>query len=190
MVQEHRLCQARWIATLPALMRSGRGAPAGVLGLAAVSSHGKRLGGTAVLVRSGLPAPLAPLGVPEAPLQGRLTRVRLESRGCELAIASAYFHTAGALGSRSRAMLADCLHNLAALGPGGLATLLGTLFLAGLAGGVTHCASMCGPFVLAQSAALADRNAGGPLLRRLAGAASVSPMTWLTVRRRSLGTQP
>ncbi len=68
-------------------------------------------------------------------------------------------------------MLADCLHDLAALGPGGLATLLGTLFLAGLAGGATHCATMCGPFVLAQSAALADRNAGGPLLRRLAGAA-------------------
>jgi sulfite exporter TauE/SafE len=68
-------------------------------------------------------------------------------------------------------MLADCLHDLAALGPGGLAALLGTLFLAGLAGGATHCASMCGPFVLAQSAALADRHAGGPLLRRLAGAA-------------------
>ncbi len=68
-------------------------------------------------------------------------------------------------------MLADCLHDLAALGPGGLAALLGTLFLAGLAGGVTHCAGMCGPFVLAQSTALADRAAGGPLLRRLAGAA-------------------
>ncbi len=68
-------------------------------------------------------------------------------------------------------MLADCLHDLAALGPGGLAALLGTLFLAGLAGGVTHCAGMCGPFVLAQSSALADRTAGGPLLRRLAGAA-------------------
>ncbi|MCK8784775.1 sulfite exporter TauE/SafE family protein [Roseomonas sp. NAR14] len=64
-------------------------------------------------------------------------------------------------------MLADCLHDLTALGTGGLATLCGTLFLAGLAGGVTHCAGMCAPFVLVQSAGLA----GGPALRRLAGAA-------------------
>ena len=32
-------------------------------------------------------------------------------------------------------MLADCLHDLAALGPGGLPTVMGALFLAGLAGG-------------------------------------------------------
>ena len=40
--------------------------------------------------------------------------------------------------------LADCLHGLTALGPGGLPMLLGALFLAGLAGGATHCAGMCG----------------------------------------------
>ncbi len=68
-------------------------------------------------------------------------------------------------------MLANCLHDLAALGPGGLAALLGSLFLAGLAGGATHCAAMCGPFVLAQSAARANAIAGGPMLARLAGAA-------------------
>ncbi|MDQ1079994.1 sulfite exporter TauE/SafE family protein [Pseudoroseomonas cervicalis] len=68
-------------------------------------------------------------------------------------------------------MLANCLHDLAALGPGGLATLMGGLFLAGLAGGATHCAAMCAPFVLAQAAAGAERSAGGPFLTRLAGAA-------------------
>jgi uncharacterized protein len=61
-----------------------------------------------------------------------------------------------------------CVHDLAALGPGGLAALTGALFLAGLAGGATHCAGMCGPFVLAQVAA---RDAGGGTLRRLGGAA-------------------
>jgi hypothetical protein len=35
-------------------------------------------------------------------------------------------------------MLADCLHGLEALGHGGLLALMGTLFLAGLAGGLTH----------------------------------------------------
>lgn len=68
-------------------------------------------------------------------------------------------------------MLADCLHDLTALGAGGLPTVMAALFLAGLAGGVTHCAAMCAPFVLAQSAALADRHAGGGVLRRLSGAA-------------------
>jgi uncharacterized protein len=68
-------------------------------------------------------------------------------------------------------MLADCLHSLAALGPGGLAALLGAMFLAGLAGGATHCATMCAPFVLAQAAAGADASAGGGMLRRLSGAA-------------------
>jgi uncharacterized protein len=68
-------------------------------------------------------------------------------------------------------MLADCLHSLAALGPGGLSALMGALFLAGLAGGATHCATMCAPFVLAQAAVGADRGAGGGVLRRLSGAA-------------------
>lgn len=68
-------------------------------------------------------------------------------------------------------MLADCLHDLAALGPGGLPALLGALFLAGLAGGATHCATMCAPFVLAQAAT--GVGAGGGTLRRLAGAALV-----------------
>lgn len=68
-------------------------------------------------------------------------------------------------------MLADCLHDLTLLGPGGVPALAGALFLAGLAGGLTHCAGMCAPFVLAQAAATADRAAGGGTLRRLAGAA-------------------
>ena len=66
-------------------------------------------------------------------------------------------------------MLADCLHDLAALGPGGLPALLGALFLAGLAGGVSHCSTMCAPFVLAQAAT--GVGAGGGRLQRLAGAA-------------------
>jgi len=66
-------------------------------------------------------------------------------------------------------MLADCLHDLAALGPGGLPALLGALFLAGLAGGLTHCATMCAPFVLAQAAT--GVGAGGGMMHRLAGAA-------------------
>jgi sulfite exporter TauE/SafE len=69
--------------------------------------------------------------------------------------------------------LADCLHGLTALGPGGLPTLVGALFLAGLAGGATHCAGMCGPFVLAQAAAAADHTAAGGVIRRIAGAALV-----------------
>ena len=67
--------------------------------------------------------------------------------------------------------LANCLHDLTALGPGGLWAVMGALFLAGLAGGATHCAAMCGPFVLAQAAALADQAAAGGVLRRLSGAA-------------------
>ena len=70
-------------------------------------------------------------------------------------------------------MLANCLHDLAAIGPGGLAAVAGALFLAGLAGGFTHCAGMCAPFVLAQAGATADRSAGGGTFRRLAGAALV-----------------
>lgn len=68
-------------------------------------------------------------------------------------------------------VLADCLHDLTALGPGGLAALMTALFLAGLAGGVTHCAGMCAPFVLAQATAQAGRFAGGGVLHRLSGAA-------------------
>ena len=67
--------------------------------------------------------------------------------------------------------LANCLHDLTALGPGGLWAVMGALFMAGLAGGATHCAAMCGPFVLAQAAALADQAAAGGVLRRLSGAA-------------------
>jgi sulfite exporter TauE/SafE len=48
---------------------------------------------------------------------------------------------------------------------------MGALFLAGLAGGLTHCSAMCGPFVLAQAAASADASLGGGMLRRLSGAA-------------------
>ncbi|MBX9750437.1 MAG: sulfite exporter TauE/SafE family protein [Roseococcus sp.] len=68
-------------------------------------------------------------------------------------------------------MLANCLHDLAALGPAGLPALMSALLLAGLAGGLTHCSAMCGPFVLAQSAAGADAHLRGGMLRRLTGAA-------------------
>lgn len=67
--------------------------------------------------------------------------------------------------------LANCLHDLTALGPGGIVALVSALFLAGLAGGVTHCAGMCAPFVLAQAAAGAERAGGAGMLTRLAGAA-------------------
>ncbi|UPY37471.1 sulfite exporter TauE/SafE family protein [Sediminicoccus sp. KRV36] len=66
-------------------------------------------------------------------------------------------------------MLANCLHDLAALGPAGLPALMGALFLAGFAGGLTHCSAMCGPFVLAQAAATAPSSLGGGVLRRLSG---------------------
>jgi sulfite exporter TauE/SafE len=68
-------------------------------------------------------------------------------------------------------MLANCLHDLAALGPGGVPALMGALFAAGLAGGLTHCVVMCGPFVLAQGAATASEALGSGALRRLSGAA-------------------
>ncbi|SHI70392.1 hypothetical protein SAMN02745194_00880 [Roseomonas rosea] len=64
-------------------------------------------------------------------------------------------------------MLSDCLHGLTALGAEGMLALMGAMLLAGLAGGVTHCAGMCGPFVIAQ---IADAQPGGRLAR-LAGAA-------------------
>lgn len=65
--------------------------------------------------------------------------------------------------------LANCLHDLAAIGPGGVPAVAGALFLAGLAGGFTHCAGMCAPFVLAQAGAAAGRGEG--VLARLSGAA-------------------
>ena len=67
-------------------------------------------------------------------------------------------------------MIAQCLHGLTALAPGGgEPALMLALFLMGLAGGATHCSGMCAPFVLAQTAAVAD--GGGGMLRRLSGAA-------------------
>ncbi|MBP0447129.1 sulfite exporter TauE/SafE family protein [Roseomonas sp. SSH11] len=63
-------------------------------------------------------------------------------------------------------MLSDCLHGLTALGTAGMAALMGAMLLAGLAGGVTHCAGMCGPLVIAQ---IADAPPGGRLAR-MAGA--------------------
>jgi sulfite exporter TauE/SafE len=66
--------------------------------------------------------------------------------------------------------LASCLHDLTALGASGTSALAAALFLAGLAGSATHCAGMCGPFVLGQvSAGLAAR----PTLSRLAAGALV-----------------
>lgn len=64
-------------------------------------------------------------------------------------------------------MLADCLHGLTALAPHDMAALMAAMLLAGLAGSVTHCAGMCGPFVIAQ---VADDPRGGRLAR-LCGAA-------------------
>jgi sulfite exporter TauE/SafE len=68
-------------------------------------------------------------------------------------------------------MLADCLHDLTAIGPGGVPAVALALFLAGLAGGVTHCAGMCAPFVLAQVGARAAQGGADGLLGRLSGAA-------------------
>jgi len=62
-------------------------------------------------------------------------------------------------------MLSDCLHSLAALDTSGMLALSGAMLLAGLAGGVTHCAGMCGPFVIAQT--LQDGPSGR--LARLSG---------------------
>lgn len=65
-------------------------------------------------------------------------------------------------------MISSCLHALDALGPDGLPALMGALFLAGLAGGASHCAAMCGPFVLAQVAS--GSSLGNGYLARLSGA--------------------
>jgi sulfite exporter TauE/SafE len=67
-------------------------------------------------------------------------------------------------------LLADCLHGLTALGVTGTAAVAWALFGAGLAGGATHCAGMCGPFVVAQvTSGLAAR----PTLTRLTAGALV-----------------
>jgi sulfite exporter TauE/SafE len=51
-------------------------------------------------------------------------------------------------------------------------SLLISMFLAGLIGSASHCAPMCGPFVLAQTGeTMARLQAGGGELRRLAGTA-------------------
>lgn len=65
-------------------------------------------------------------------------------------------------------MIANCLHDLTAIGPGGLPVVALALLLAGLAGGLTHCAAMCAPFVIAQASAAVG---SGGTLSRLAGAA-------------------
>ena len=69
-------------------------------------------------------------------------------------------------------LLALCGEGLAAVaaGPAGLPV---TMFLAGLAGSLVHCVGMCGPFVLGQVVADADRpgRAGYSEWQRLAGAA-------------------
>jgi len=51
-------------------------------------------------------------------------------------------------------------------------SLIGTLFLAGLAGGISHCVAMCGPFVISQVSAGLETTAQRPgEFRRLTGAA-------------------
>lgn len=68
-------------------------------------------------------------------------------------------------------MLANCLHDLTTIGSDGVMAVAVALFLAGLAGGVTHCAGMCAPFVIAQSSAVSARTGGDGILTRLSGAA-------------------
>lgn len=70
-------------------------------------------------------------------------------------------------------MLANCLHDLTALGSGALGPVLIAMLVAGLAGGATHCAGMCAPFVLAQVTATAGHHGGGALARL--GGASLIP---------------
>src|SRR5512145_2116481 len=50
------------------------------------------------------------------------------------------------------ASTADHASHAAIAAPATAETLIAALFLAGLAGGAAHCAGMCGPFVLAQTA--------------------------------------
>ncbi|WP_114377088.1 sulfite exporter TauE/SafE family protein [Elioraea thermophila] len=66
--------------------------------------------------------------------------------------------------------VANCLHDLTALGTGGTLALAGALFLAGLVGSATHCVGMCGPFVAAQVTA---RFSACPTLSRLEAGALV-----------------
>jgi len=70
--------------------------------------------------------------------------------------------------ARLAGMIASCLRTLDALGPAGLPALLAALFLAGLVGGASHCAGMCGPFVLAQVAH--GPSLAGGRVARLSGA--------------------
>lgn len=72
------------------------------------------------------------------------------------------------------------MHHVPIAGPafsGDLAALMVALFLSGLAGSLTHCGAMCGPFVIAQVGAALDRSGWGPsdygTLTRLRGAALV-----------------
>jgi uncharacterized protein len=71
-------------------------------------------------------------------------------------------------------LISSCRQGLAAFAaqPGALPV---ALFFAGLAGSVTHCIGMCGPFVLGQVMADAERGPAGRYgeWRRLAGAALV-----------------
>ncbi|MDJ0949567.1 MAG: sulfite exporter TauE/SafE family protein [Alphaproteobacteria bacterium] len=72
------------------------------------------------------------------------------------------------------ATLTDLLAALAAqcrIAVTGNMALLSTMLLAGFVGGASHCAGMCGPFVLAQVTARAERTRAEPLteLHRLRG---------------------
>ena len=49
--------------------------------------------------------------------------------------------------------------------------LIASLFMAGLLGGATHCAGMCGPFVMMQIGMKGDRQAQETLLTKICGAA-------------------
>lgn len=59
-------------------------------------------------------------------------------------------------------MFGECLHNFAVS-----YGLPASLFLAGLAGGFTHCIAMCGPFVLAQAEGSPGVNRGRSLVKSL-----------------------
>ena len=69
-------------------------------------------------------------------------------------------------------LISSCRHGLASLAgqPGGLPV---SLFFAGVAGSLVHCAGMCGPFVLGQVVSDAERHPASSYgeWRRLAGAA-------------------
>lgn len=61
--------------------------------------------------------------------------------------------------------MALCFHDITA-GSG----MISSLFLAGLAGGFTHCTAMCGPFVMAQ---IRPSDPSAPFLQKLKGAALI-----------------